>query len=250
MLHLLKRHPIATRAHFDFTLALTFALPAESLTSRLYPGLTLDAWNGYGFVCIAMVQTRQMRPAFMPRFLSGSFMLTGYRIFVRYTTAEGKTLRGLQVLRSDTDRAAMVMLGNVFTHYRYEHAHIAVRRDRGLLEVHASTPTHGADLDVSIDSSGPDDVLPSTSIFPDARTARRFAGPMPYTFSYEPETDSIVRIEGRRRGWKPKMVAARVEHTSYFAAQGLPEPILSSAFMVEDVPYHWARGVLEKVRAS
>ncbi len=250
MLHLLKRHPIATRAHFDFTLALTFALPASVLTPSLYPGLALDAWNDFGFVCIAMVQTRRMRPAFLPEWLSGSFMLTGYRIFVRYKTREGKMLRGLQVLRSDTDRAAMVMLGNIFTHYRYEHATIGVQREQSTLRVHATTPSQGADLDVVIDTSAPDDVLPTGSPFPDARTARRFAGPMPYTFSYEPETQSIVRIEGRRRGWKPKMVAARVEHSSFFARQGFPEPTLASAFMVEDVPYQWGRGVLERVQAA
>ncbi len=250
MLHLLKRHPIATRAHFDFTLALTFALPEATLSKRLYPGLTIDAWNGLGFVCIAMVQTRQMRPAFMPQWLSGSFMLTGYRIFVRYKTQEGKVLRGLQVLRSDTDRAAMVMLGNIFTHYRYEHATIGVHREQGTLRVHATTPRQDADLDVVVDAAAPDDILPAGSPFPDARTARRFAGPMPYTFSYEPETGSIVRIEGRRRGWKPRMVAARVEHSSFFARQGLPEPMLASAFMVEDVPYHWSRGVLERVSAA
>ncbi len=250
MLHLLKRHPVATRAHFDFTLALTFALPIQALEPRLYPGLTLDAWNGYGFVCIAMVQTRRMRPAFLPEWLSGSFMLTGYRIFVRYKTHDGKTLRGLQVLRSDTDRAAMVMLGNLFTHYRYERAAIAVRRDAGTLHVRASTPAKGADLDVIVDTQAPDDVLPPGSPFTDARTARRFAGPMPYTFSYEPETGSIVRIEGRRRGWRPKMVGARVEHSTFFTRQGLPRPTLASAFMVEDVPYHWSRGVLEKVGAA
>lgn len=247
MLHLLKRHPVATRAHFDFTLALTFALPATALTPRLYPGLTLDTHEDMGFVCIAIVQTRKMRPSFMPQWLSGSFTLTGYRIFVRYKTREGKHLRGLQVLRSDTDRRTMAMLGNVFTHYRYEHAAIDVQRTEQTMRIRASTPTKSADLDVTVDTQGPDDVLPKESPFPDARTARRFAGPMPYTFSYEPETGSIVRIEGRRRGWKPKMVGAHVEHTTFFTQQGLPQPTLASAFMVEDVPYHWHKGVVEKV---
>jgi hypothetical protein len=247
MLHLLKRHPIATSAHFDFTLALTFAVPAASLTQLLYPGLTLDDFEGHGFVCIAIVQTRQMRPSFMPAWLGGDFMLTGYRIFVRYRTREGRSLRGLQVLRSDTNRARMVMLGNVFTHYRYERAAIDVTRSAASLSVKALTRDHAADLDVAVDLNADDDVLPLSSPFPDAKSARRFAGPMPYTFSYEPETRSIVRIEGRRRGWKPKMVAARVHEAAFL--KRFPEPRLASAFMVEDIPYSWQRGVLAKVGA-
>jgi hypothetical protein len=249
MLHLLRRHPIPVRAFFDFTLALTFALPAKELRRLLHPGLSLDQWGEFGFIAIAMVQTRGMRPEFLPAALGGSFFLTGYRIFVRYRTAEGRTLRGLQVLRSDTDKPAMVTLGNTFTHYHYSPARVQVARTDAKLAIGIETPRGEADLRVEAKLDEPSPSLPPGSLFPDLRTARRFAGPMPFTFSYEPETRSLVRIEGQRKEWHPRLVPVEVGRATFFQTRGLGEaPPPASAFLVENVPYRWARGIVEPLR--
>src|SRR5262245_1457495 len=102
MLHRLKRHPFPVAAHFEHCLVLAYMLPRETLTPLLPPGLELDLFEDYGFVAIAMVQTRRLRPAFLPEVFGQDFFLTGYRIFARYTTPEGRCLRGLRILRSDT----------------------------------------------------------------------------------------------------------------------------------------------------
>ena len=41
------------------------------------------------------------------------------------------------------------------------------------------------------------------SPFANLEDARRFAGPLPYTFDYEPETNSIVMIKATRTRWEP-----------------------------------------------
>lgn len=117
MLHLLKRHPTAVEAKFDYTLVLTYALPADVLKPLLFPGLALETFENSGFVAIAMVEARGLRLKGLPQFVGQDFFLTGYRIFVRYKTAEGKNLRGLRILRSDTDKPLMSVAGNLFTHY-------------------------------------------------------------------------------------------------------------------------------------
>lgn len=81
MLHLLKRHPIAIEAQFDYTLVLKFALPTDVLEPLLFPGLMLDTFCGFGFVAIAMVETKHLRPKGMPSFLGQDFFLGGYRMF-------------------------------------------------------------------------------------------------------------------------------------------------------------------------
>ena len=66
MIHLLKRHPFPVVARFDRVLALSYALPAAVLEPLLPPGLTLDTYGEHGFLTIALVQTRGLRPAGLP----------------------------------------------------------------------------------------------------------------------------------------------------------------------------------------
>lgn len=61
-----KRHPIPISAHFSHSLVLTYALEPEILEPLLPPGLVLDTYRGFGFLAIALVQTRQLRPSFLP----------------------------------------------------------------------------------------------------------------------------------------------------------------------------------------
>lgn len=244
MRHLLKRHPFAVEAFFDFTLALTFAVPAHRLEPLLYPGLDLDTFEGdTGFLAVALVQTRALRPAFLPAALGQDFFLTGYRIFVRHRTPEGRSLRGLQVLRSDADNPWMRALGNLLTHYQYHSAEVDVSRSSRSLAVAVRSEDGCADLRVRADLQTAR--LPHGSVFPDARVARRFAGPMPFTFSYEPETGSLLRVEGVRQNWRPRLVDARVAEVGYLARLGLEgDARPAAAFLVEEVPYRWEKGVL------
>src|SRR5215218_9000139 len=100
MLHWLKRHPIPIRAFFRHCLVLTYAYPEALLRPLLPRGLTVDTYRGLGFVAIAMVQTEGLRPVGAPAALGQDFFLTGYRIFSRFRTRSGRSLRGLRILRS------------------------------------------------------------------------------------------------------------------------------------------------------
>src|SRR5437016_4890884 len=112
MRHLFQRHPFAVRAWFRHSLVLTYAFPEAVLRPLLPPGLTLNVHEGFGFLAIALVQTEGLRPAFLPRAFGQNFFLSGYRIFARHRTAAGRNLRGLRILRSDTDSLLMARVGN------------------------------------------------------------------------------------------------------------------------------------------
>ncbi|HRX87569.1 MAG TPA: DUF2071 domain-containing protein, partial [Phycisphaerae bacterium] len=183
MIHRLQRHPFAVEAHFERTLVLTYALPTGVLESLLPPGLTLDRYGPYGFIAVAMVQTRRLHPAWWPACAGLDFGLTGYRIFARYRTRAGRTLRGLRILRSDTDRWTMVLAGNALTHYHYRRARMRWRADDTTLRVRIDTPRAAADVDVTADLAAAGS-LPAGSVFRNAHDARQFAGPLPFTFDY------------------------------------------------------------------
>ena len=127
MLYRLQRHALPIKAHFRTSLVLVYAVPAPVLRPLLPAGLTLDTYGNFGFLAIALVETRDLRPSFVPARLGMSFFLSGYRIFTRYQTIAGRTLRGLRILRSDTNRFSMQMFGNLLTHYHYERSQFRVR---------------------------------------------------------------------------------------------------------------------------
>jgi hypothetical protein len=247
MLHWLKRHPIPIEAFFRQSLVLTYAFPQELLKPLLPPGLTLDTYHEFGFVAIALVWTEALRPVFMPAALGQDFFLTGYRLFARFKTSSGSSLRGLRILRSDADRRLMVVGGNLLTHYQYRKCQVAFAQADGLLEITIKTPHAEADLRVVADLASRPAPLPAGSPFLSLTDARKFAGPLPFTFDYEKETHSIVRIKGVRRNWNPQPIAVEVCQNTFFHQEPFRQttPILANAFHVEGIPYRWERGIRE-----
>ncbi|MEA2735411.1 MAG: hypothetical protein QOE14_1862, partial [Humisphaera sp.] len=247
-LYRLRRHPIPVVAHFDHSLVLTYALPAKILEPLLPPGLTLDTYDGDGFLAVAMVQTRGLRPTFFPRRLGQDFFLTGYRIFAKFKTPSGRTLRGLRILRSDADRSLMVAGGNLLTHYNYRKCDATIAATGESLAVTIRTPGGEADVDVTADLATVAE-LPPSSPFRTLHDARKFAGPLPYTFDYEPQTHSIVAIKGIRENWSPRLVNVDVRTLSFLNDDRFrgAKPILASAFYVHDIDYRWQRGVRHRL---
>ncbi len=247
MLHLLKRHPIPIRADFEFVLVLTYSLPAPSLTPFLPPGLHLDEWNGHGFLAVAFVQTHHLRPAVLPSFLGQSFFLSGYRIFSRYSCLDGGNLRGLRILRSDTNRKLMSVMGNLLTHYNYQIAQVELERNTRSLQLHITTPDGSGDIQLNANLDTTDGFIPDGSPFSNEKDARRFTGPMPYTFDYERETNSIIRIQGVRKQWRPRLVPVSVSKLGFFQQDIFSDtkPVLASCFYIEDIDYLWKRGIRE-----
>ena len=235
------------QAHLVSSLVLAYALPEDVLAPLLTPGLELDTYRGFGFLAIAMVKTRELRPAFLSPVLGMNFFLAGYRIFTRYRTLQGRTLRGLRILRSDTDRRSMQVFGNLLTHYGYELSRCRAMQGEGRYEVQISTPRGDADLHVEADLASQPETPPPGSPFADLREARKFAGPLPFTFDYERETHSIIRVEGVRQEWNPRPVRVQVHRNTYLDREpfGSAKPILANAFYLENVPYSWKPGIRE-----
>jgi len=245
MFYWLKRHPIPMQAFFRHSVVLTYAFPRALLEPLLPPGLTLDTYEDLGFVAIALVQTEGLRPTFVPRALGRDFFLAGYRIFARFEPANGRRRRGLRILRSDADSRLMVRVGNWLTHYAYRKADVALTEMPASLEIRVRTPQAEADLHVIADLASRPAPLPAGSPFPDLREARKFAGPLPFTFDYEKETHSLVLIEGMRGHWDPQPVRVEVRENTFFQRPpfNAAAPVLANAFHVGNIPYLWKRGV-------
>jgi hypothetical protein len=245
----LHRHPFGVEAFFRRSLVLTYAVPAQALIELVGPGLQIDAYDEWGFLAIAMVETQGLRPQGFPRWLGRDFFLSGYRIFTRLCRPGQPTLRGLRILRSDTDRRMMASLGNLFTHYNYQRADVHVEADEARLSIRIATKNGEADLDVVADLAGRPAPLPEGTPFRSMEDAKSFAGPLPFTFSFDRKIGKMVVVKGIRKAWDPQSVQVTVQKSSYlehppFAGSGVR---LASAFYLEKIPYAWKPGVLEDI---
>ena len=240
----LQRNPFAVEAWFDFSITLTFAVPKDELVARLPACLEAETFDDrWAFIAVALVQTCNLRPRGLPGFFGQDFLLAGYRHFVAYRSLDGRRLRGLQIIRSETDRRRMAILGNLLTPYHYTHTPIKIETRGGIH--HATDTTSGLRIAASpADEQSP---LPSGTPFTTWKDARRFCGPLPFTFSHDAPKHRMLIIEGVREQWKPVPVHVHDWHIPHLAQLGFSETRLACAFMVRDIPYHWKKGRYERL---
>jgi hypothetical protein len=242
MLSFLKNHPFAVEAFFESSLVLTFSVPKQQLEKYIPGCLRLDTLNDkWAFIAIAMVQTKDLRPKGFPKFLGNDFFLIGYRVFVRYTNEGGKNLRGLYILKSETDKNKMEFFGNIFTHYNYTTTDIIQKEEKNSIQISST----GSKFRVLLDKEEEAKSLPQQSPFADWKEARRFAGPLPFTFTYNSAKKEVLIIEGVRQNWTPAPVKVIDYDFSFFNSLNIDKPILANAFIIRNIPYYWKKGKIE-----
>lgn len=242
MLSFLKNHPFAVEAFFESSLVLTFAVPKKQLETYIPECLHLDTFNDkWAFIAIAMVQTKDLRPKGFPKFMGNDFFLIGYRVFVRYTNNAGKNLRGLYILKSETDKKRMQYMGNFFTHYNYTTTDILQKENIKSKEISSVT----SKFKITIDTTDEEISLPENSPFTDWKEARRFAGPLPFTFTCNPLAKEVLIIEGVRQNWTPVPVKVIDYDFEFLNSINIDNPVLANAFVIKNIPYCWKKGKIE-----
>lgn len=242
MLSFLKDHPFAVEAYFESSIVFTFAVPKEELQNHIPVCLQLDTFEDqWAFIAVAMVQTKDLRPKGFPKFMGNDFFLIGYRVFVRYTNKAGKSLRGLYILKSETDKKKMEIFGNLFTHYNYTTTDIKQEEYQNTKEISSIK----SKFNIKIAKSEDPIDLPQLSPFADWKEARRFAGPLPNTFTYNEKTKEVLIIEGVRQNWRPNPIKVLDYHFDFLNTLNLDKVLLANAFIIENIPYHWKKGKKE-----
>jgi uncharacterized protein YqjF (DUF2071 family) len=238
----LRDHPFAVEAFFETSLVFTFAVPKEEISHLLPPCLTPDTFNGqWAFIAIALVATKDLRPKGFPKFMGNNFFLVGCRIFVKYTSANGRQLRGLFILHSATDKKRMEWLGNIFTHYNYITTDISYSKDKASVSIFSEKSA----LDIKVNLPSAEIGLPEKSPFKTWKEARRFAGPLPFTFSYNKKKHKVLIIEGVRESWIPQPVEIIKYQIGFIDKMPFKGIVLANAFIIENIPYYWKKGKVE-----
>ncbi|MCZ4408186.1 DUF2071 domain-containing protein [Cryomorphaceae bacterium 1068] len=239
----LKKHPFGVEAYFDSSLVLTFAVLKEELQVLIPECLELDTFQDkWAFIAVALVQTRGLRPKGFPLFFGNDFFLIGYRIFVRYTNNAGRRLRGLYIVKSETDKKRMEFFGNIFTHYNYSTTDISQSMNGNFRHI----TSQKSKFEIVVEQTNGETKLPEGSPFDDWKAARKFAGPLPHTFTYQPDDRSVLIIEGVRQNWKPQPVKVTNYNFDFLNELNLNGMVLANAFEVKNIPYYWKKGLVEK----
>lgn len=238
----LKNHPFAVETTFEKSVVLTFAIRKEELKNYIPECLELDVFEEkYAFIAVALVATKKLRPKGFPELFGDDFNLVGYRVFVKYVDNRGKKLRGLFILKSETNKSKMTFFGNLLSHYNYTTTDISFENENNLLEIKSQKSGFEIVLNQNENTS-----LPTNSVFKDWKTARRFAGPLPFTFTYNKLKKEVLIIEGVRQNWIPKPIEVRSFKIDFFKDFDFSNVQLSNAFIIENIPYYWKKGKIEQ----
>lgn len=136
----------------------------------------------------------------------------------------------------------MEFLGNIFTHYNYSTTDIS-ELNKNNFKVIKSIKSK---FTLKIDTTEKEINLPENSPFENWKEARRFAGPLPFTFTYNEEKREVLIIEGVRQNWKPKPIEIINYDFSFINKFNFQNSVLANAFVIENIPYYWKKGKIEK----
>ncbi|WP_462244817.1 hypothetical protein [Ferruginibacter sp.] len=133
-------------------------------------------------------------------------------------------------------------MGNIFTHYNYTTTDINNNSRDGIIEINSKK----SGFNIKIEDTDNDNIaLPAGSPFADWKEARKFAGPLPFTFTYNAADKEVLVIEGVREDWKPAPVKVIEYDFSFINNYNFKDAVLANAFIIRNIPYHWKKGKIE-----
>ncbi len=231
------------KAHFDLFLVLIYAVDKEKAEALLPAPFVHETYNDKALMAVAFVAANKFRPAFLPSWMGMSFNLAGFRHMAKYQSQSGKILRGLKIIRSVTNKKMMVSGGSELTQYKFQYDPLKIGLKNNIISV------KGRRIDIVVrEKTGHADVqLPVGSVFGSWTQARKFGGPLLYTFEVDGNNVSIT--EGSRKYWQPVPAEVMNDETDFFDHSPYNDlkPLLSAAYVVKDIPYSWKRAVKEIV---
>ena len=135
----------------------------------------------------------------------------------------------------------MSFFGNIFTHYNYTTTDIDFANNDGKIHIQSNRSA----LDVTVNNNENKVALPERSPFADWKEARRFAGPLPFTFTYNAAKKEVLIIEGVRSNWKPQPLEVLKADVGFIEQSNFKDIVLANAFEVSNIPYYWKKGKIE-----
>lgn len=236
----MKPLPFNVVTEFKAFALLLYSVDLVSAKKLIEDPFILKEHKGRGIMATAFAKVKHLRPAFLPSFLGVNFDFAGFRFMVDYhSNSKNKDLSGLKILRSVSNNKLLSAGGKIFSQYNFSYSNLEINQSQ------ISTTIKGELFDIELQHSSDKRFIQAGSLFSDYSEARKFAGPLLYTFERKAHKISIV--EGSREHWQPRPAKIIAHRNDFFAE--LPfsklDAIPEAAFTINDIPYSWQKAITE-----
>ena len=228
---------LAIASTFVTNSILLYSCEPSDLEPLLCPGLEVDAIGGRGHVAVAFVDQRDFRPRGFPRWLGRDFFMVEYLVFVTYASSDGRRMRGLYLLQSDTPSVLACIGSRIFSHYRFRHIDLRVSEADGSRQFQSTQA--GIDVTVSLEPP-PDRTLGEWFHFDELSKPRSF------NFQHLSRSDAMLVIRGVLKGWNPQPTTVLNAELDWVTESGIEFDGPPRSLQVEDVAYLWRNSRIDR----
>ncbi len=221
---------LAIASTFVTNSILLYSCEPSDLQRLLCPGIEVDVIGGRGHLAVAFVDQRHFRPRGLPRWVGRDFFMVEYLAFVTYESSDGRLMRGLYLLRSDTPSRLACIGSRLFTHYRFREIDLEVTHADQVRRFESDK----AGIDVALSLARiPDDEV---GAWPDYGELSK---PRSFNFQHLSRSNATLVIRGVLKGWKPRPTKVLKADLATVAELNIEFDGPPNAIEVEGVNYLW-----------
>jgi hypothetical protein len=214
-------------------------MPATEADKWLPDPLQPITHHDRAFWNVVVCELAHMRPLGFPARVGVGYRHVAYRMYARFTAADGSEVTGLYFLRSDCDSRLMTIAGNLLTDYKFRFAKIEIEATgNGIrLSVSSSTGSGGADIDYASSA-----LLGQGSAFSSLSEAAEFLKYEPAGIGVSREGQvNVVRITRDESAWDSRLVHVSKAQWQFLDGVDLTPEVCYEVLPIE---YRWGRARL------
>ncbi len=207
---------------------LMYSCEPDDLERLLCPGINVDLIGGRGHLAVAFVDQRDFRPRGAPQWAGRDFFMVEYLAFVTYESSDGRQMRGLYLLQSDTPSTLACIGSRIFSHYQFRKIDLRVS-ETSTTKRFASTKA-GIDVTISLDADSRGDAWAGFE---------ELSRPRSFNFQHLKRSNATLVIRGVLKGWDPRPTTVLNADVAAVDGMGITFDGPPKAIEVDNVEYLW-----------
>lgn len=219
---------LAITSTFFTNTILMYSCEPDDLQRFLCPGINVDVIGGRGHLAVAFVDQRDFRPRGLPHQAGSDFFMVEHLAFVTYESSDGRRMRGLYLLQSDTPSTLACIGSRIFSHYRFRKIDLTVNETGNTRRF--TSAKAGIDVTIALDAHNEGEVWADY---------KQLSKPRSFNFQYLKRSNATLVIRGVLKGWKPRPATVLKADIAAVDEMGIAFDGPPKAIEVDDVEYSW-----------